>query len=116
MKDFALIKERYLKEPFERRIAHLGSNIARLSTFIENSKNRKAVEDILNESKFFIEWMAQEAPSDVQVLLSEIQCRLALWHRHLLQQKETTNEMEELKKMAKTWSVNLLEISGLLTA
>ncbi|MGB2705272.1 MAG: hypothetical protein WBC74_00195 [Candidatus Omnitrophota bacterium] len=89
--------------------------MAKISTFLENLKNRKAAEDILEESKFFIEWTAQEASLEVQAVLSEIQLKLALWQRHLAQKRENVREIEEVKNATKAWSNNLLEISGILT-
>ena len=114
MKNLIAIKERYLKEPFSRRLGHLASDLARISSFLDNSANLEAVEDILEESKFFIEWTAPEASLDVKVLLSEIQSRLALSQRHLPHQKNDAKEIEELKKATKNWSEQLIEISGLL--
>ena len=109
MKNHAIIKERYLQEPVNRRIGHLASNLARISTFLENSKNEEAIKDILEESKFFIEWTARDAPYEVQVMFSEIQPMLALWQRQFLQQKEAANGMEMLGKKTKNWSVYLVK-------
>ena len=114
MNNLNLIKERYLKEPFNRQLGHLASDLARIASFLENSMNKKAVEGILEESKFFIEWTAPDAPSHIQAFLSEIQCRLALYHHHFLVQKEDVAEIKSLKKNAKGWSVKLMELSGLL--
>lgn len=114
MKNLNQIKKRYLKEPFDRKIGHLASDLARISTFIENSFNEKAVMDILAESKFFIEWAAPEATLEIQEFLSEMQSRLALWHYRLSQNKKTPSELERLKETTKSWSKHLIEISGLL--
>ncbi len=114
MKNLNEIRERYLKEPFDKRLGHLASDLARISALLENSKNKKAIDDILEESKFFIEWTVLEAPSNVQRLLSEIQIKLAQLHFRLLHQKENHTEIDRLKKITKTWSEQLLEISGLL--
>ncbi|MFH1189648.1 MAG: hypothetical protein V1682_03035 [Candidatus Omnitrophota bacterium] len=108
------IRIRYLKEPFDRRLGHLASDLMRISGFLDNTKNRKVVTDILEESKFFIEWAAPEAPLHIQELFSEIQSRLALWHRHLLMAKEDSREIEELVKNTKRWSAQLVQFSGLL--
>lgn len=104
---------RFFKEPFERKLGHLASDLARLSAFIENDKNLKAAEDILEESKFFIEWTAQEAPSHVQELLSAIQIKLALLQRRLFAHNGSLDDIMELKKSTKDWSEHLIEISGL---
>jgi len=114
MKNLNEIRERYLKEPFNKRLGHLASDLARISALLENSKNKKAVDDILQESKFFIEWTVSEAPFNIQILLSEMQIKLAQLHFHLLHQKENPTEVDRLKKITKSWSEQVLEISGLL--
>ena len=116
MSNFDEIRTRYLKEPFNRRLGHLASDLMRISGFLDNIKNRKVVTDILEESKFFIEWAAPDAPSHIQELFSEMQSRLALWHRHLLMAKEDPDEIKELAKSAKRWSAQLVQFSGLLAA
>ena len=108
------IRTRYLKEPFNRRLGHLASDLMRVSGFLANIKNRKVVTDILEESKFFIEWTAPDAPSHIQELFSEMQSKLALWHRHLLMVKEDSSEIKELAKSTKRWSAQLVQLSGLL--
>jgi len=108
------IRTRYLREPFNRRLGHLASDLMRVSGFLNNIKNRKVVTDILEESKFFIEWAVPDAPSHIQELFSEMQPRLALWHRHLLMAKEDSKEIEELAKNTNRWSAQLVQFSGLL--
>ena len=108
-------KERFLREPFDRRLGHLASDLMRIAGFLDNDKNRKAiVVDIMEESKFFIEWAAPESPLHIQELFSEMQSRLALWHRHLLMVKEDPEEIKELAKSASRWSAQLIQFSGLL--
>jgi hypothetical protein len=108
MNNLDQIKERYLKEPFNMRLGHLASDLVRISTF----SDRNAIKDIVEESKFFIEWTAPEAPFHTQELLSEIQSKLALWQCRLAYQKD----IGELKNIARTWSKLLIEMSGLLVA
>lgn len=114
MKNLEEIRERYLKEPFNRRLGHLASDLARISAFLDNPDNIKTVDDILEESKFFIEWTAPSAPSNLQAFFSEIQPKLALYQIRLLRNKDRKSETGELKKMTKTWSMKLIEFSGLL--
>lgn len=109
-----LIKGRYLNEPFNRRLGHLASDLARVSSFLGNSKNTKAAWDILEESKFFIEWTASEAPLHIQEFFSEIQPKIALWQRHLFNKQDDVEIIKELKDITRKWSFQLIEISGLL--
>lgn len=94
------------------RLGHLASDLARISTFLENSMNIRAVKGLLEESKFFIEWTAPEASFQIQVLLSEMQSKLALWQYCLVQQKKNVVDREEIKKKTESWSAQLLKIAG----
>lgn len=116
MKNLAEIRNRYIKEPFNRKLGHLASDLARISTFSENSMNTRIIKDILEESKFFIEWTAPDAPIETQAILVEIQSKLALWHLYLIKNKKFYKEIAEIKELTKNWSNQLLSISGLLVA
>lgn len=109
MKNLSEIKKRYLKEPFNRRLGHLASDLARIYSFLDNNENKKAVGDIIEESKFFIEWTANEAPFEIQALFSKMQSKLALWGYRLSIQKESIKEIEDIKKAAKNWSARLIK-------
>ena len=50
-----------------------------------------------------------------QELFSEMQSRMALWHRHLLMAKEDSKEIKELAKSTRRWSMQIVQFSGLLT-
>lgn len=115
MTNLEAIRERYSKEPFNKRLGHLASDLARISSFIDNPANRAVVNDILEESKFFIEWIAPKAASSIQTILSDMQFKLAVWQRHLLLSKECFAEQKEVKRKTRYWSLRLLKISGLIT-
>lgn len=110
MKNLDEIKIRYSKEPFKRRLGHLASDLLRISTFLENPKNTAAVNDIIEESKFFIEWTANDAPYKIQEFFADIQPKLALWQLRL----EAGSAKEALKKNARDWSSQLIRFSGLV--
>jgi len=116
MKNINEIKTRYMKEPFKRRLGHLASDIARIYSFLDNPANFDTLKDVIEESKYFIEWAAPDAPSNVQALFSSIQSKLALCHLHILNNRKDPAELEDLKASAKDWSQRLLEMSGLLAA
>lgn len=113
MQNLSEIKERFLNEPPNRRLGHLASDLLRISNFIDTQKNAAAVNDLIEESKFFIEWAAPESPSHIQEFFSEIQPKLALWQRRFFNRPEEVKTKEELKKHAKAWSGRLIEFSGL---
>lgn len=115
MKDLSEIKARYFREPFDRQLGHLASNLIKVSTFLDNPKNETAVNDIIDESKFFIEWIAGAAPYNIQAFFADIQPKLALWQRHLKSMADDQRAKDQFKLSAKEWSDRLLEFSGLLS-
>lgn len=116
MKNEATIKERYLRDPLPVRLGGLAANLARVQSFSDHPKNRDVVKNILEESKFFIEWTAREATLDVQAELVALQRQLSLWHYgwNMLWADETLREAVAAK--AGQWSQRVLEASGLLSA
>lgn len=109
MRNLDEIKIRYFKEPFNRRLGHLASDLLRISTFLENPKNTAAVNDIIEESKFFIEWTANDAPYNIQEFFADIQPKLALWQLRL----ENVSAKAALKKCSREWSRQLIRFAGL---
>lgn len=80
------IKKHYMNASLSIKLGGLASNLARVESFLENNANRKVVETILEESKYFIEWIIPEASLKTQALLVEIQPNLALWQYFSLKQ------------------------------
>lgn len=68
--------------------------------------NQKMIKDLIEESKFFIEWTAPEASSEIQEDLVELQVQLAL--------RTYPDDKEELIQFAAKWSERILKLSGLL--
>jgi len=81
MKNLEVIKTRFLQDDLNVRLGGIAANLARITSASSDSKDWKAVESMLEETEFFIEWTAPDAPLSVQVFLVEIQMELALWHR-----------------------------------
>ena len=79
MRNQATIKERYLRDPLPIRLGGLAADLARVQSFSDNSNLRDAVEGLLDESRFFIEWMAPDAELEKQVVLVELQRQLTRW-------------------------------------
>jgi len=61
MKDWTAIRERYLRDNVPVRLGGLAANLSRIKSFSAHDASREAVESIIDESKFFIEWTAAEA-------------------------------------------------------
>lgn len=116
MKNLQAIRTRYLQQDSARRIGGLAANLARIASFADNPNNFKAVETIIEESKFLIEWIVPDLPLDIQTKLIELQIQLSLWH---LKFPEISQNPESLKKMiaqSSFWSEEILRLSGLIEA
>ena len=115
MKNEVAIKERYLRDPLPIRLGGLAANLARIQSFSDHPKNREVVRNILEESKFFIEWTASEAKLEIQIELVALQRQLSLWQYawNVLWTDETLRQSVAAK--AGRWSQQLLEASGLLS-
>ncbi len=103
-----------MRDPLPVRLGGLAANLARIRSFSAHPGHRDAVESLLDQSKFFIEWTAPEARLEVQVLLVNIQRALvkmlcswpAVWEDH--------EKCSAVAEQAGVWSQEVLEVSGLL--
>lgn len=107
------IRQRYLQDPFSKRVAALAANLGRISSFSQRGKNVDLLKSLVQESECFIEWTASEAPIDLQEHLITLQIQLALW---LLQIEGNKIELESLVIPTQTWSQELLEKAGFFDA
>lgn len=58
MKDWTVIRERYMKDELPVRLGGLAANLSRIKSFSANENSREAVASLIDESKMFIEWTA----------------------------------------------------------
>ena len=110
------VRQRFLQDPLPTRLGGLAADVARIASFSGNPENRQAVASLLEEGKYFAEWMAQDAPLETQAVLAEVQIALALWERGWLRhapmptmRTEAARRSEELLELAGLY--NLLEVS-----
>ena len=73
------VKEQFLKNNLQIRLGSIAANLARISSFSDNSHHSKAIESMIEESKFFIEWTAPTAELYIQEKLVLLQIELAQW-------------------------------------
>jgi hypothetical protein len=114
MKDWIAIRERYLRDNLAIRLGGLAANLSRIKSFASNAENREAVESLLEESKFFIEWTALEADIDVAAELVELQIQFARWQRKWVNIWADPVLRREVAEQSSRWSKRLLTLSGLL--
>jgi hypothetical protein len=100
MQNMETIKNRYLQDGLERQLGGIAANLARIASFSINPQNWEAVQTMLEETEFFIEWTAPDAPLNVQAFLVEVQIQLALWHRNW----STIHTEEQNREKLHRWS------------
>ena len=115
MKNQSTIKKRFLRDELPVRLGGLATNLMRIKSFSDNPAHREVVDYLLEESKFFIEWIIPDAELEVQSELLKIQIQLALWHLRWDSIWENPKERLNLANISNVWSKKVLGMSGLLT-
>ncbi len=115
MKDWTIIRERYLQDELPVRLGGLAANLSRIKSFATHDANREVIESLLDESKFFIEWTAAEAEIDVAAALVELQIQLARWQRNWASIWANPAQRREVAEQSGNWSNRILKLSGLLS-
>lgn len=114
MRDWATIRERYLRDELPTRLGGIAANLSRIRSFAAQSASDEVVESLMDESKHFIEWTAAEAEIDTAAELVQLQLELAGWQRSWAQIRVDAALRDQLAKKAGIWSKRVLEMSGLL--
>jgi hypothetical protein len=114
MRNWAAIRERYLRDSLPIRLGGLAANLIRIKSFSDHPDHREVIENLLDESKFFIEWAAPEAEIDLQVELVALQLQLACWQRSWHDIWADPLRRAAVREQAQTWSERVLKKSGLL--
>ena len=79
MRDWNALKSRYLRDELPVRLGNLASNLARIKSRCQNTAHGEIIEDLLQESKLFIEWTAADTEIEIAAELVELQVQLACW-------------------------------------
>ena len=114
MRDWTELRLRYMQDELPVRLGGIATNLARVSSFSRNSANLKAVEDLLDESKYFIEWSAPQADIETAAKLVELQIQLALWQMTWASIWRHPAQRLSVAEKAGWWSEQVLSMSGLL--
>ncbi len=100
-----------MSDPTPVRLGGIAANMARVASCSADARNNEAVLDMIEESKWFIEWAAPEADLDVAARLVEIQVSLALCE---LRMRNGLDGINQIADAASAWSEEVLKMSGLL--
>lgn len=114
MKDWTQIQERYLQDDLPVRLGGLAANLSRIKSFSSNDDNQDAVESLIEESKFFIEWTAGEAKIEAAEQLVDLQIQLAIWQYSWDKVWQNLDQRQQMVNQSSEWTQKVLELSGLL--
>ena len=114
MRDWTAIRERYLRDSLPIRLGGLAANLSRIKSFAAHEASREAVESLIDESKFFIEWTAAQAESHTAAELVGLQIQLARWQRNWGGIWADPIQRRQIADQSSIWSKRVLETSGLL--
>jgi hypothetical protein len=110
------LRERYLRDPLAVQLGGLAANLARVRSFSDNPAHREVVAHLLEESVWFIEWAAPDAPADMQMALVDCQRALSRWRLSWAEIWADPKRRGEVAERAGAWSQQLLSLSGLVQA
>jgi hypothetical protein len=116
MKDWTHQQQRFQRDNVPTRLGNIASNLSHIKSFLDEPSNSELVVNIVEESKFLIEWTAPDMDIDQAAALVDIQRSLSRWQRywnHIWADAESRNQVAQQAKQA---SELVLSMSGLLSS
>ena len=110
MRNMAAIHDRFMRDETPIRLGGIAANLSRISSFSDDPAHKQAIFDMIEESKWFIEWAAPSLEIEVAARLAEIQVSLAMMESRL----HLGLAASEIADQAACWSDQILSMSGLL--
>ncbi len=114
MKDWTVIRKRYLQDELPVRLGGLAANLSRIRSFSANDNSRETVASLIDESKMFIEWTAAQADINTAAIMVEMQVQLSLWQIQWERIWSDSAERTLIAQKSGMWSKQILELSGLV--
>ena len=114
MKDWTVIRERYMRDELPVRLGGLAANLSRIKSFSANEASRETVASLIDESKMFIEWTAAQTEIHTAAKLVELQIQLARWQLQWQSIWKDSSKRLQVAEQSSYWSRQVLEMSGLL--
>ncbi len=114
MRDWNALKSRYLRDELPIRLGNLASNLARIKSRCQKAADSEIVEELLQESKWFIEWTAKDAEIEIAAELVELQIQLACWQYSWTRIWADAEQRMRVAEEGRIWSEKVLNMSGLL--
>ena len=114
MNKFEKLRSRYLSDSIPVRLGGLASNLARVASFSKHDGHQEATVTVIKESKWFIEWTANDLDIGQTAELLRLKLQLARWQIQAPGSWHDENWRRDLYRKAQQWSEQLLKMSGLV--
>ena len=108
------MRERFLRDPLQRRLGGLAATLGRISSSARESSDPSNVARLLEEAKYLIEWTAADTEPEVAAELVSMQTLVNLWLKVWSKASEDKQQRTLLSVQAKQWSDKATDFSGLL--
>jgi hypothetical protein len=105
-------RERFLRDPLPVRLAGLAADLARVASSARHESGAESVANMLEESQYYIEWMAAEADPEIAGELVDIQRIIGLWRKAWPEAQKHRTQCILLSVQAKKWSDQIMGYSG----
>ena len=108
------LKEQFLRESVTIQLGTLATNFAKIGAYINDSENELLVRHLVDESRFFIDWIAPSLSNfEQQYKLSQYQRQLTQWLHHWEVIWVDPVRRMNIATEANHWSEQVWQISGL---
>lgn len=107
---------RFLHLKLPMRLGSLAADLARVASLARHDVANPALDAMLEESLYFIEWTAADTEPEIAAELVDIQRMLGLWRKAWPEAQKQRTQRTLLSVQAKKWSDQVLAYSGLLSS
>ena len=107
-------KQRYMLDAIPVRLGGIAANLARVKSFSQHDDNSDAVFQLLDESKYYIEWTGRELDTEMIVRLIELQRQIAGWQYNWQSVWPDKDLRGKMINETSKWSSMIIMSSGLL--
>ena len=114
MKEREKLREHFVSHPVSVRLLSLVNHLARVESQADDPAQSEAVQKVIRESMFFIEYIVPDVELNLQVELFELQRLLARWYHHWAEIEADEAQRKAVAEQAGEWSQRARQAAELL--
>ncbi|MCC6153024.1 MAG: hypothetical protein IT367_04665 [Candidatus Hydrogenedentes bacterium] len=113
MRNWKGLRERFLRDTDSIQLGNMASDLSRISSFCEMLADKSAIQDQIQQVRYFIESTIAKNHVTVSDMLAELEIKLINWQKRLTVNSDSPALLTEIAQDAQAWSNRILDISGL---